>query len=118
MQETIDKMANKAQTLFTSTEAFKEALATYAQNHHVSVAWVIREAVSQYIKYDLSAEEIVDGRRKYASKEERQEAQKLRSRTERAEVAKLLAALEKEQRLLDAAGIEASLIRRGVNPND
>lgn len=107
-------MANKAQVLFTCTDAFKDALGTYAQNKNTSAADVIRRAVAKEIGYDLSKEP-ADARRKYESIEARKEAQNKRGREARGEVAKLIAAFNKEQRLSDALKLEKSLQRKGVD---
>lgn len=107
-------MANKAQVLFTCTDAFKDALGTYAQNKNTSVADVIRRAIAKEIGYDLSKEP-VDTRRKYASVEARKEAQNRRGREAREEVKKLVAAFNKEQRISDALKLERSLNRKGID---
>jgi|SRR5688572_11720848 len=107
-------MANRTSVLFTCTESFKEALGTYAQQNKVSLSIVIREAVARQIGYDLANEETTDGRKKYASKEDRLEAQKKRQRLERREVTKLLEALAHEQHLADVGILTESLKKTGI----
>lgn len=109
---------NKAQILFTCTEEFKEALATYAQQKNVSVAVVIRETVAARISYDLSSEELNDGRRKYANAEERRLAQAKKKREDRDNLAKLVALYEREKKLQDIIALETSLTNRGVSLDD
>lgn len=109
-------MPKDAQVLFTCTKEFKEALAEYAQRNRVSVAIVIREAVARQVGYDLANEDNADGRKRYASAEERKKAQAQRQRDERKEVRKLLEVLAREQRLQDALVIENSLRAKGVDP--
>jgi protein associated with RNAse G/E len=105
----------KTQVLFTCSEEFKEALGTYAQVNRLSAAEVIREAVARFIKYDISTEVVDDKRKKYANAEERKEAQRKRQKTERENVRLLLQYYAKEQREIDAAILENSLKRKGVD---
>lgn len=111
-------MANDAQILITCTTRFKNAVGEYAQQHNVSVALLIRDAVAKYIKYDFDEEKTTDRRRKYASAEDRKEAQRQRQKQERAEVNKLLALLKHEQHVESVQAIRNSLERKGVTIDD
>lgn len=72
---------------FGMSEELREALAVYAQQHNVSVAQVVREAVAHRIGYDLgtdAAETRRTGRpKKYASVEERRRARRAASKARR-----------------------------------
>lgn len=111
----------KTTILFQCTENFKDAVGTFAQKQKMSQSELIRVAVASYIDYDLTKDPIVDGRRKYASIEERKEVQaekQRRDRRGRQAVSKLLEVLAREQRLFDVASIEASLLKKGIKLDD
>jgi hypothetical protein len=110
-------IVGKTTILLQSTTAFKEALATYAQEHNVSVALVVREAVANVIGYDLTQESVQqrDGRKKYATAIEREDARKERQKAHRKFATQLMAALEHEQHLADVLGIQTSLLKKGIS---
>jgi hypothetical protein len=76
--------------MFPLSAELKEALGKYASEHDESVASVIRRAICKEL--GLPVETVsTSGRRKYASVEERQAAQKARN-AEKAALVKLLLA--------------------------
>ena len=79
--------------MFPLTPELKEALGKYASEHNESVASVIRRAICKEL--GLPIEQATSSRRKYATVEERQEAQKQRNK-ERAELVKKLLAEYRE----------------------
>lgn len=77
-------MVERVPVLFQSSPEFKEAIATYAQQHRLSASEVMRVAIAQYIGYDISSDSISGGRPKiYANKEERIKAQNDRAKQQR-----------------------------------
>jgi len=98
------------QFIFTLSTRFKEAADDFAGARNVSTAQILREALAQYIGYDLSRE--VDARTrsgKYASREEKKAAKKERARIKREEEKVLLEALKKGLKKEDLEHIKATL---------
>lgn len=100
---------DRTQMLFVCSNEFKDALGEYATKHNLSASEVIRVAVSTYIGYDASNENFVDKRRKYATEEERRNAQNDRMRKRRQESAKLLEAFQHEEHLRAILALEKSV---------
>lgn len=105
-------LAIKDTVVFQASEEFNEALAEFAQNNDRSKANVIREAVAAFINYDLSAEPKTERRRKYASKEERDAAMKLRAKERRDTTRAILQAIERGERDEAIRAMAASLKKR------
>lgn len=81
--------------MIQASEAFKEALAAWAQKNDVSMADVIRRSVAAHIGYDLAAEPATRrGGRIYATEAERKEAQKVREKQRREINKAIMAALK------------------------
>ena len=76
--------------MFPLTPELKQALGKYATEHNESVASVIRRAICKEIGLPIETA-TTSARRKYASVEERQAAQKARNAEKAALVKKLLA---------------------------
>jgi len=86
--------SDKTALMFGLTETFKDAIAEWAQTNDRSTADVCRQAIAEYIDYDLAGEQTGRENRgrptKYASPEERKQAQKNREIAKRELVKNLL----------------------------
>lgn len=86
----------KTHLMIVISEAQKDALGVYAMKHDRSIASVVREAIASQIGYDFSTEvKPVETRgrpRKYATDEERKNANKVRAAAQRQLVKQLLSA--------------------------
>jgi hypothetical protein len=103
---------SRATILISCSESLKEAVEKYArENGDVSLAEVARNAIIEYIGYDGSEETFTDKRKKYGSKEERAEAQKLRMRERRKVEKQLTDFFEHKQHLLGVQALESHLER-------
>jgi hypothetical protein len=69
----------KDQIVIQSSEAFKDALGKYAEEHDQSMADVIRKATAVMIGYDLINEPKIARAHQYATEAEKKEAQSTRS---------------------------------------
>jgi hypothetical protein len=107
-------MTNRAQILITCTNGFKSNAEIYAQKQGISLSQLVRECVAKQIDYDLSQETKTDGRRKYASEEDRKQANNAKQKEKRQNVTKLLALLQHEEHLEGVEAIEAYLKRKGI----
>jgi predicted transcriptional regulator len=106
-----------AKLMFSLSESLKDALGEYAAEHELSDAAVIRQAIAQYIGFDLSTvEKQPRSGRMYASVEERREAQKERNKEKRALVRELLSLAKSGERDKAIAALEASVARMSVRP--
>lgn len=75
--------SDREQIVIQASEALKEALAEYAQQSNVSMAQVIREAVSTRIGYDLASEPKTMRTTRYNSPAERKVAALERAKVKR-----------------------------------
>ena len=110
-------MSDKTSILIPCSQKLKDALGEYASDHKVSMSLVVREAVARYINYPLELEEVVDGRRKYKSKEARSEANNNQRREERANLARLMELLKTQQHNETIKILRDSLIAKGIDPD-
>jgi monoamine oxidase len=109
-------MTDKHTMLFQISEGLKDALGTYAQKNNMPASEVARQAIAQFIKYDLAADPIPMGRpRRYANKEERLAAQRKERADNKAILQALLDAHAREQRQKDANSLREWLERKGVS---
>lgn len=82
--------------MFNVSDQFQEALDQFVGEKNESRAAIVRQAVAKFIKYDLASEPATTRKSKYASAEERKEAQKARAKKRRELTRQLLAAYEAE----------------------
>ncbi len=98
------------------SEDLKDALGEYANAHDLSIADCARQAIAQFIDYDLASEEKEAsgsrGRpRVYESKEARRAAARERSKEKRVLTRQLLEAHREQARADEIARMEASLAK-------
>lgn len=106
-------MSDKPTILFQTSQAFKDKIGEYANQHNMSMAAVIREAIAAKIDYDLSKDVEVLGRpKRYATDDDRKAAQRDRARVDRDTMKKLLALYQREQREKDAQALQDWLDNR------
>lgn len=103
---------------FQVSVEFKEAIGIFAQKTNQPSSDIIREAVAKYIGYNLSADNISQGRpKKYATVADRLEAQKARAAAKRKLVKMLEEDYEHAKHLGNVKSFEEYLRKRGIDPD-
>lgn len=97
-------------TMFPISDELKEAADVFASERNISRAQLFREAIAEYIGYDLSEETHNRGRtKKYANAEERKVAQAARQKASRERDRKILEAIRSGAKQEDLVALANSV---------
>lgn len=110
--------AERESIMFGLSPGFKDAIAKFAhENGDIPTAQLIREAVAEYIGYNLEQDRVKRGRPvKYKNKAEKKIASRRRSMERRALIKALEEHARKAEREKQAEALRASLVRKGIDP--
>lgn len=96
------------------SEELKDALGEYAQTNDLSIADCARQAIAEFIGYDLDAEAAASGTKKgrprvYADKAERRAAARARGKEKRTLAKQLIEEHRRQERAAELAKMQASV---------
>lgn len=99
----------------------KKHIATYAEDHDMTMSEVMRSAAAQFTEYDMDGDLEMEARgrpRVYASDEQRKEAARKRQQDKAEHERMVVAAVMKHERLQGAAALQRWLDDRGISLDD